>query len=106
MERGGGRLGEDDGEIRTGASEIAAHLRLKVAQYGGVYVQLPLQVTTHLALHLVNLPQGEYTLANDAPRLVGVSIVANNLGDGHKHGNEKAVTRQALCGEEASLEAL
>ena len=69
----------DDGGIQTGASEIAAHLRLKVAQYGGIYVQLPLQVTTHLALHLVNLPQSEHTLANNAPRLVGIGVVANNL---------------------------
>ena len=48
----------------------------------------------------------EHTLANNAPRLVGIGVVANDLGGDHKRGDEKAVTRRALCGGEASLEAL
>jgi len=87
VEGGEGRLGKDDRRIGTGASEIAAHLRLKVAQCRGINVQLPLQVTTHLTYHLINL-QGEHTLANDAPRLVGICIVADNLGGDHECGDK------------------
>jgi len=36
VEEGGGRLGEDDGRIRTRVNKITAHLRLEVTQYGGV----------------------------------------------------------------------
>jgi len=46
----------------------------------------------------------DITLANDAPRLVGISVVTYNLGGDHKC--EEAVTRRALCGGEASLETL
>ena len=48
----------------------------------------------------------EHTLANYAPRLVGIGVVANNLEGNYKREYEKAVTRGALCGGEASLEAL
>lgn len=42
-------------------------------------VEHPLQATAHLALHLVDLPGRKHPPADDAPVLVGVSIVVNDL---------------------------
>jgi len=50
--------------------------------------------------------RGRTYLANDALRLVRIGVVANNLEGNYKREYEKAVTRGALCGGEASLEAL
>ena len=43
--------------------------------------------------HLVNLPQDKHTLANDAPQLVRIGVVANYLGGDHRYGNEEAVAK-------------
>jgi hypothetical protein len=45
----------------------------------GLDVENPFEIRAHLALHLVDLLEGVQVLANDAPRLVRVSIVANDL---------------------------
>ena len=70
MEGGRGRLGKDNRRIGTGAGEITAHLRLKVAHCRGIDVQLPIQVSTHLKFLPVNLPQGEHTLANVSSQII------------------------------------
>ena len=75
MERGEGRLGKDDRRMGTGASEIVAHLRLRVGQCRGIDVQLPIQVTIHLTFLLVNLPQGEHTLANVSSQIILEAIM-------------------------------
>jgi hypothetical protein len=48
-------------------------------ELGSLDVKEPLEVRAHLALHLVDLLEGVEVLSNDAPRLVGVGIVANHL---------------------------
>jgi hypothetical protein len=45
---------------------------------------LPFKVRTHFPLHLVNLSKREHALASDAPGLVGVCIIANDLGSNHE----------------------
>jgi hypothetical protein len=46
---------------------------------GSLDVKEPFEVRAHLTLHLVDLLEGVEVLSNDAPRLVGVGIVANDL---------------------------
>jgi len=50
--------------------------------------------------------RGRTYLANDALQLVRIGVIANNLEGNYKREYEKVVTRGALCGREASLEAL
>jgi len=45
-------------------------------------------------------------LGNDAPGLVRVSVVTNNLGRQHVRGDEETVARRSLGGGEARLESL
>jgi hypothetical protein len=42
------RLRENDGRIRSGSSEILLNAMLKIAQRGGIDVELPLEVRAHL----------------------------------------------------------
>ena len=51
-------------------SKIVAYATLKVAQRSRVDVELPLQIRTHLTLHLINLPEREHSLTDSAPGLV------------------------------------
>ena len=64
------------------------------------------QIAAHLALHLVDLAEGEHALADDGPRLVGVGVVACDLGGDHEGGEEEAVAGGAAGGGEARVEAL
>jgi len=41
---------------------------------------VPLQIRAHFALHLVDFPEREHALTDDTPRLVRVSVVADDLG--------------------------
>lgn len=85
MREGGGRgLGQDDLGVGPRAGEVAAHLRLEVTQDRGLDVKLPLEVAAHLALHLVDLAEGEHALAHDAPGFVGVGVVTDDLGGNHE----------------------
>jgi len=59
----------------------------KITECGGIDVELPLQVGAHLMSHLVDLPECKHALANDTPRLVGISIVADYLGE-HESRNK------------------
>jgi hypothetical protein len=61
---------------------------LKIAQRGGIYVELPLEIRAHLSFHLVNLPESEHALTHDAPRLVRIRVIADDLGGEHKGGNK------------------
>jgi hypothetical protein len=45
----------------------------------GFDVEEPLEIRAHLALHLVCLLEGVEVLSDDAPRLVGVSVVTDDF---------------------------
>jgi hypothetical protein len=51
-------------------SEILTYHSLKLFQCQWFNVQLPVQVLTHLLLHLVDLPQLKHALPNYTPRLI------------------------------------
>ena len=72
----------------------------------GLDIELPLQVGTHLPLHLVDLPKGKHTLTDDTPRLVRVSVIAYDLGSNHKSRDKKAVPGGPASGDESRLESL
>lgn len=78
---------------------------LKVAEVLGLDIETPLEVAAHLALHLVDLAQGEHALADDAPRLVRVRVVANNFRGDHKRRDIEPMARRATGSGEAVLEA-
>jgi hypothetical protein len=50
-----------------------------------VDVEYLLGVTAHLVFHLVQLLEREKALPDDAPRLVGVRVIADDLGDNHEN---------------------
>jgi hypothetical protein len=52
-----------------------------------------LEVVTHLALHLVDLVKVGDTLADNAPGLIGVGVVADDLGGNHEHRDIESVAR-------------
>lgn len=62
-----------------GVLEVLPDHLLEGGEYGIVYGELPVQIIAHLALHLVDLAQGEHALGDDAPGLVGVGVVAHDL---------------------------
>jgi len=82
------RLREDHEGVRSWSGEILLNAMLKIAQRRGIDVELPLQVGAHLSFHLVDLPESKHALANDTPRLVGISVVADDLGGKHECGNK------------------
>jgi hypothetical protein len=47
-------------------------------------VEYPFEVTAHLAFHLVHLLEREEALPDDALRLVGVRVIADDLGGDHE----------------------
>ena len=94
------------GGVGTGASEVLADHVLELLESTRLNVQLPIEILAHLALHLVDLAEGKHALADDAPGLVGVGVVADDLACDHEGGNEEAVARGALGGGEVGLEAL
>ena len=53
---------------------------LKIMQCQGIDVELPLQVGAHLSFHLIDLPECKHALVNDTPWLLGISVVADDLG--------------------------
>jgi len=63
-------------------------MMLKIAQRQEVSVELPLRVGAHLLFHLVGLPECKHALANDTPRLVQISVIADDLGGEYEHGNK------------------
>jgi len=59
-----------------------------ITQHQGIDIELPLQVGAHLSFHLVDLPECELALANDTQRLVGISIITDDLGREHESRNK------------------
>ena len=65
--------------VRTWTAEVPLDHCDKVGEDGVVDGKLPLEITAHLSLHLVDLAEGEHALGDDAPRLVRIGVVADNL---------------------------
>ena len=65
------------------SSEVVARLCLEIVQDRGLDVELALEIAAHLALHLVGLAEGEHALIHDAPGLVRVGVVTDDLGGNH-----------------------
>jgi len=80
-------LREDHGWVRSRSGEILLDAMCKIVECGGINIEPPLQVGAHLTSHLVDLLECKHALANDTPRLVGISIVADYLGE-HKSRNK------------------
>ena len=52
------------------------------------HIEHPVEVAAHLALHVVDLTKGKHALGDNAPRLVRVRVVANDLASDHEGGDE------------------
>jgi hypothetical protein len=86
--------------------EIPPNHGLELLQGTGLDIELPLEVRAHLPLHLVDLPKGEHTLTDDTPGLVGVGVIAYDLGGNHKRRDEEAVPGGTASGDEPGLQSL
>ena len=93
-------------QVRPGTLEVFLDVRLEILKRGGFNVKLPLQVRAHLALHLVNLPEGKHSLTDDTPGLVGVGVITDDLGSNHEGGDEQAVAGGTASGDEPRLQSL
>ena len=82
------------------------NLQLELLQILWIEVQLPLQITTHLPLHLIDLLQCKHSLPDDTPRLVRICVVADDLAGDHGRGEEEAGAQWATGSGEAVLEAV
>ena len=67
------------GRVGSGTPEIALDHGLKVSEDDVVDGELPFEVRTHLALHLVDLAEVEHALSDDRPGFVAVSVVADDF---------------------------
>ena len=92
--------------VGSGSLEILTNHRFELLECARLDIQLPLKVGTHLSFHLVDLPERKHTLADDTPGLVGVCVIADDLGGNHKRGDEEAVPGGAASGNEPSLQSL
>ena len=101
--RGGKRV---ERWVGTWTLEVRPDPIFELLKCGGFDVELPFQVGAHLALHLVDLPESKHTLTDDTPGLVGICIVADDLGSNHKCGDEQTVAGGTAGGDEPSLQSL
>jgi hypothetical protein len=92
--------------VGTRTFEIPPNHGLELLECAGLDIELPLKVGTHLALHLVDLPKGKHTLTNNTPGLVGIGVIAYDLGSNHECRDEKAVSGGPASGDESRLESL
>ena len=84
--------------VGTWIFEILPNHGLELPEHAGLGVELPFEVGAHLVFHLVNLPKGKHSLANDTPEFVGVSVIADVLGSNRECRDEKAVAiKYSLC---------
>jgi hypothetical protein len=66
--------------------------------------QIPLQIPTHLSLHLIHLLQTKHLLSHNTPTLITVRIIANDLASDHKRRYEQPMPARPARGREAGLE--
>ena len=69
---------------QVGCSRILLNTMLKIAQHQGINIELPLHIGAHHLFHLLDLPECEHAW----PRLVGISIIADDLGREHESRNK------------------
>lgn len=75
-----GRLWDDRGHAHAGSWPVlGTDEGLELGDFLARDVEVPLEVAAHLALHLVDLLKLEQFLSDDAPRLVRVGVVADDL---------------------------
>jgi hypothetical protein len=86
--------------------EVPPNHSLEFLECARLDIELPLQVGTHLPLHLVDLPKDKHTLTDNTPRLVRISVIAYDLGSNHKSRDEEAVSGGPASGDESRLESL
>ena len=86
--------------------EIPVNHRLEFLERTGLDVELPLEVGIHFAFHLVDLPKSKHALTDNAPGLVGVGVIAYDLGSNHKRRDEKTMSRGTASCNERRLESL
>ena len=92
--------------VGTRTLEIPPNHGLEFLECAGLDVELPLEVGTHLALHLIDLPKGEHALPDNAPGLVGIRVIADDLGSNHECGYEEAVPGGTASGDKPRLQSL
>jgi hypothetical protein len=92
--------------IGTRSLEVLPNHGLELLERARLHVQLPLEVRTHLPLHLVDLPERKHPLTDDAPGLVGVGVIAYDLGSNHESRNEQPVAGGTASGNEPGLQSL
>lgn len=78
-----------------GLAGVVSHARmirlessLESIDLAGRGVQVPLQVSTHLPLHLVHLLERKHLLGDNTPTLVRVSVIADDLASDHERRDE------------------
>jgi hypothetical protein len=86
--------------------EILMNHRFEFLECTRLDIQLPLKVGTHLLFHLVDILERKHTLADNTPGLVGICVIADDLGGDHECGDEEAVPRRAASSNEPSLQSL
>ena len=64
--------------VGTWSSKVALDQRFEIAKNRVVNSQLPLEIITHLALHLVDLSKIEHPMNDGGPALVAVGAVASH----------------------------
>ena len=74
--------------IGTRSLEVPPNHGFELLERAGFDVELPLEIGAHLAFHLVDLSKGEHALADNAPGLVGVGVIADDLGSNHECRDE------------------
>ena len=65
--RGGRGTREQVLRVGSEALEVVAYLVFEFFEGLGLDVDVPLKVTQHFPLHLIEVPQSEHTTANDHP---------------------------------------
>jgi hypothetical protein len=80
----GERGGKREVWVRTRSLEVLLDHRFELLKSARFNVELPLQIGAHLSFHLVDLPESEHSLTNDTPGLVGISVIADDLGCNHE----------------------
>jgi hypothetical protein len=85
----GGRQGRD-GRLE---SVLRANTGCKVEKLIALDIEVPLEVSAHLSFHLVDLLEAKHLLCDDAPRIVRVRFIANDLRRDHEGRDEESVPR-------------
>ena len=67
------------GRVWSRTPEAVLDHGLKISKNGIIDGEVPFEVSTHLAFHLVDLAKVEHALGDDQPGLVAVGIVAHDF---------------------------